>query len=144
MPDRLEAMSVFVATVEAGSLSGASRRLGAPLATVSRKLSELEAHLKTRLLIRSTRKLTLTESGAAYLAACGLAARLSLSETAPPGGTTVYTANRDDDTASVLLQSTPVTKENVKSTVVADGFVTTAELCEGAFAAACKEAGISG
>jgi len=45
---------------------------------------------------------------------------------------------------SVLLTSTPVTKDNVKSTVVAEKWVTPAELCEGPFAAACKEAGISG
>jgi hypothetical protein len=51
------------------NLSAASRRLGAPLPTVSRKISELEAHLNTRLLIRSTRRLTLTDAGAAYLAA---------------------------------------------------------------------------
>lgn len=68
--DRLEAMSVFIATVETGSLSAAGRRLGMPLATVSRKLSDLEAHMRTRLLHRSTRKLTLTEAGAEYVAAC--------------------------------------------------------------------------
>jgi DNA-binding transcriptional LysR family regulator len=67
--DRLDAMSVFLAVVEAGSLSGASRKLGAPLPTVSRKLSELEAHLNTRLLVRSTRKLSLTSAGTAYVAA---------------------------------------------------------------------------
>jgi DNA-binding transcriptional LysR family regulator len=67
--DRLEAMSVFLAVVEAGSLSGASRKLGAPLPTISRKLSELEAHLNTRLLLRSTRKLSLTSAGTAYVAA---------------------------------------------------------------------------
>jgi DNA-binding transcriptional LysR family regulator len=67
--DRLEAMAIFVAAVETGSLSAAGRRLGAPLPTVSRKISDLEAHLNTRLLIRSTRKLSLTESGAAYLVA---------------------------------------------------------------------------
>ncbi len=67
--DRLDAMSVLAAVVEAGSLSAAARRLGAPLPTVSRKLSELEAHLKVRLLVRSTRKLSLTDAGAAYLAA---------------------------------------------------------------------------
>jgi len=39
--DRLDVMSVLVAVVEAGSLSAASRRLGTPLATVSRKVSEL-------------------------------------------------------------------------------------------------------
>ncbi|TPN76881.1 LysR family transcriptional regulator [Mesorhizobium sp. CU2] len=68
--DRLDAMSLFVATVEAGSLSAAGRRAGMPLATVSRKLSELEKHLGTRLLNRSTRRLTLTDAGQSYLAAC--------------------------------------------------------------------------
>jgi DNA-binding transcriptional LysR family regulator len=67
--DRFEAMSVFLAIVESGSLSGASRELGAPLPTVSRKLSELEAHLNTRLLVRSTRRLSLTSAGTAYVAA---------------------------------------------------------------------------
>ena len=68
--DRLEAMSVFLAAVETGSLSAAGRRLDMPLATVSRKLSELEAHIRTRLLHRSTRALTLTEAGQSYLVAC--------------------------------------------------------------------------
>ncbi len=68
--DRLNAMSVLLAVVEAGSLSAASRRLGAPLATVSRKISDLEAHLKTRLLIRSTRQIGLTDSGRSYIEAC--------------------------------------------------------------------------
>jgi D-xylose transport system substrate-binding protein len=45
---------------------------------------------------------------------------------------------------SVLLEPIAVVKDNVKSTVVADGFVTASELCTGAYAAACKEAGISG
>ncbi|TIM88731.1 MAG: LysR family transcriptional regulator, partial [Mesorhizobium sp.] len=68
--DRLDAMFLFVATVEAGSLSAVARHAGVPLATVSRKLSELERHLKTRLLNRSTRRLTLTDAGRSYLAAC--------------------------------------------------------------------------
>jgi DNA-binding transcriptional LysR family regulator len=67
--DRLEAMSLLVAVAEAGSLSAAGRKLGVPLPTVSRKISDLEAHLNTRLLTRSTRKLALTDSGAAYVAA---------------------------------------------------------------------------
>jgi DNA-binding transcriptional LysR family regulator len=67
--DRLEAMSLLLSVVEAGSLSAASRKLGVPLPTVSRKISDLEAHLNTRLLTRSTRKLALTDSGAAYVAA---------------------------------------------------------------------------
>jgi D-xylose transport system substrate-binding protein len=52
--------------------------------------------------------------------------------------------NGKTDVPSVLLTSTPVTKDNIKETVIAEKFVTPAELCEGAFAAACKEAGISG
>jgi DNA-binding transcriptional LysR family regulator len=97
--DRLDAMSVLVAVVEAGSLSAASRKLGAPLPTVSRKVSELEAHLNARLLIRSTRKLTLTEAGAAYVAACkrileqvGEVERAASGEYSSPRGDLVVTA----------------------------------------------------
>jgi DNA-binding transcriptional LysR family regulator len=68
--DRLDAMSVFLAVAEAGSLSAASRRLGTPLATVSRKITELEARLKTKLLHRSARQMTLTDAGRSYLEAC--------------------------------------------------------------------------
>lgn len=68
--DRFEAMSLLLAAVEAGSLSAASRGLGVPLATVSRKISELEKHLNCRLLIRGGRKLILTDAGRNYVAAC--------------------------------------------------------------------------
>lgn len=68
--DRFESMSVLLAVVEAGSLSGGGRKLGMPLASVSRKISELEAHLKARLLTRSTRQLTLTDAGRDYIVAC--------------------------------------------------------------------------
>jgi DNA-binding transcriptional LysR family regulator len=68
--DRLEAMATLLSVVETGTLSAASRRLGTPLATVSRRLSDLEAHLGTRLLDRTSRRVTLTEAGAAYVAAC--------------------------------------------------------------------------
>ncbi len=68
--DRLESMSILLAAVEAGSLSAAGRRLGVPLATVSRKVSELEAHLKTRLFERTGRQLALTDAGRSYVAAC--------------------------------------------------------------------------
>ncbi|MGC2462885.1 MAG: LysR family transcriptional regulator, partial [Steroidobacteraceae bacterium] len=68
--DRLGAMSVFMTVVEAGSLSAAGRKLRMPLPTVSRRISELESHLKARLLIRSTTKLALTDAGTSYLASC--------------------------------------------------------------------------
>jgi DNA-binding transcriptional LysR family regulator len=68
--DRLEAMSILLAVVDAGSLSAAARRLGTPLATVSRKVSELERHLGTRLLNRSSRRIALTDAGRSYVEAC--------------------------------------------------------------------------
>jgi len=52
--------------------------------------------------------------------------------------------NGKTEVPSVLLTSTPVTKDNIKETVIAEKFVSPGELCEGAYAAACKEAGISG
>jgi DNA-binding transcriptional LysR family regulator len=67
--DRIDAMATLIASVDAGSLSGASRALGLPLATVSRRVSDLESHLKMQLLIRTSRRLTLTEAGSAYVAA---------------------------------------------------------------------------
>jgi DNA-binding transcriptional LysR family regulator len=67
--DRLEAMTLLVAVAEAGSISAASRKLRAPLATISRKISELEKHLNARLLMRSARNVVLTESGRSFLAA---------------------------------------------------------------------------
>jgi DNA-binding transcriptional LysR family regulator len=63
-------MDVFVAAAAAGSFSAASRELRMPLPTVSRKIADLETHLSAKLFVRSTRKLTLTEVGQAYLAAC--------------------------------------------------------------------------
>ena len=68
--DRLEGMTILLAAVDTGSLSAASRELRLPLATVSRRVSELEEHLKVRLLLRGNRKLALTDSGRAYVASC--------------------------------------------------------------------------
>jgi DNA-binding transcriptional LysR family regulator len=67
--DRFEAMSVLLQVAETGSISAASRKLRTPLATVSRKVAELEQHLNTRLLMRSNRSVTLTPAGRAFVAA---------------------------------------------------------------------------
>src|ERR1700754_4078044 len=67
--DRLEAMSIVLAVVEAGSLSAAARQQKTPLATVSRKVSDLEAHLQTKLFNRSSRALIPTDAGRSYIAA---------------------------------------------------------------------------
>ena len=97
--NRLESMSILLAVVDSGSLSAAARRLGMPLATVSRKVGELESHLKTRLLHRTTRQLSLTEAGSSYVGACrrilediGEAERAATGEYASPKGELVVTA----------------------------------------------------
>jgi len=68
--DRLDSMSVLVTVAEAGSLSAAARLLDTPLTTVSRKISDLEGHLGTQLLTRSSRRISLTNAGKSYVAAC--------------------------------------------------------------------------
>ncbi|MEZ5938988.1 MAG: LysR family transcriptional regulator [Hyphomonadaceae bacterium] len=70
MTDRLDSMSILLAAVDAGSLSAGARELGIPLATVSRRVADLEERLRTQLLVRSARGLVLTDAGTAYVAAC--------------------------------------------------------------------------
>ena len=92
--NRLEAMSTLVAAVDAGSLSAASRATGLPLATVSRRISDLEAHLETQLLVRTSRRLDLTDAGRSYVAACrDILADVSAAERDAMGE---YTAPRGD------------------------------------------------
>ncbi len=64
--DRLQAMQVFVKVVEQGSFARAADQLDMSTSAVSRRVAELEAHLATRLLHRTTRRISLTESGQAY------------------------------------------------------------------------------
>jgi DNA-binding transcriptional LysR family regulator len=97
--DRFEAMSLFVTAVDLGSFSAAARKLSTSLPTVSRKVAELEQHLNARLLVRSTRRLTLTEAGEAYLSACrtildqvGDAEQSASAEYSTPRGDMVVTA----------------------------------------------------
>jgi DNA-binding transcriptional LysR family regulator len=97
--DRLASMSILLTAVEEGSLSAAARRLRTPLATVSRKVSDLEAHLKTRLFHRSSRQLALTDAGRAYVEACrriledvGEAERAASGEYGAPKGELIITA----------------------------------------------------
>lgn len=66
MLDRLTAMGLFVRIVETGSFSAVAREMNMTQPTVSKQLTALERKLKTRLLNRSTRQLSLTEAGAAY------------------------------------------------------------------------------
>jgi DNA-binding transcriptional LysR family regulator len=66
----LNDIALFVQVVRHGSFAEAARRLGLPPNTVSRRVQELEAQLGTRLMQRSTRKLTLTSAGQAFFERC--------------------------------------------------------------------------
>lgn len=68
--DTLTSMKVFAAVVEAGSFAAASDRLDMSRAMTSKYVAHLEEHLGTRLLQRTTRKLTLTEAGSTYYERC--------------------------------------------------------------------------
>lgn len=69
--ETLANLESFVRSAESGSFSTAARRLALTPAAVSRNVAMLERNLKIRLFHRSTRKLTLTEAGEAFLAAIG-------------------------------------------------------------------------
>jgi DNA-binding transcriptional LysR family regulator len=66
----LNEMLVFARVVQAGSFTTAAAELGMPKSTVSRKVSDLEERLKSRLLQRTTRKLSLTDVGRTYYEYC--------------------------------------------------------------------------
>ena len=66
----LNDVAVFVQVVRHGSFAEAARRLGLPPNTVSRRIQQLEAQLGTRLMQRSTRRLTLTSAGQAFHERC--------------------------------------------------------------------------
>jgi DNA-binding transcriptional LysR family regulator len=67
MGDRLQELSVFVRTAESGSFSRAGRELGLSQPSISRIIGDLEARLGVTLLLRTTRRLTLTDAGALFL-----------------------------------------------------------------------------
>ena len=68
--DRLTAMQVFAQVVETGSFAGAAERLNLSTSAASRHVADLEAHLHARLLNRTTRRVSLTETGRAYYERC--------------------------------------------------------------------------
>lgn len=114
--DRLEAMSILVHAVEAGSLSQASRDLGLPLATVSRKLAELEAHLGASLLVRTSKGLVPTTAGRSYItAAKGILEQLTEAERVAAGE---YSAPRGD-----LVITAPVMFGRLHALPVATDFL---------------------
>ncbi|WP_428827384.1 LysR family transcriptional regulator [Azonexus sp. IMCC34842] len=78
--DRLDAMHLFVRVAELGSFAAVAQQLGLARSVVTRQIAALEAHLGVKLMARSTRRLSLTSAGTAYLEKCRVI--LNLVETA--------------------------------------------------------------
>jgi DNA-binding transcriptional LysR family regulator len=68
--DELAGIRVFVRVVEGGSFVAAARGLGLSKSVITKRVRELEERLKAQLLVRSTRRLTLTDAGASYFERC--------------------------------------------------------------------------
>ena len=81
--DRLDAMRLFVRIADLGSFSAVAGQLGVARSVVTRQVAALETHLRVKLLARSTRRLSLTSAGAAYLEKCRVI--LNLVEAAETG-----------------------------------------------------------
>jgi DNA-binding transcriptional LysR family regulator len=97
--DRILAMRLLVEVSDSGSFSRASERLNIPVSTVSRKITELENLVGTRFLVRTTRKIALTDAGRSYVEACrdildrvSTAERVAAGEFAVPKGTLAITS----------------------------------------------------
>ena len=81
--DRLDAMHLFIRIAELGSFSAVAQQLGVARSVVTRQIAALETHLGVKLMARSTRRLTLTSAGTAYLEKCRVI--LNLVEAAETG-----------------------------------------------------------
>ena len=68
--DKLKQLETFVSVAQRGSLTGAARALGLAPAIIGRRLDALEARLGVKLLLRTTRRITLTHEGSAFLEQC--------------------------------------------------------------------------
>ena len=68
--NRLDAMNLFVRVADLGSFAAVANQLGVARSVVTRQIAALEEHLCVKLMVRTTRKLTLTSAGAAYLEKC--------------------------------------------------------------------------
>ncbi len=99
MSDRLDTITIFVAVAEHESFSAAARHLGRTPAAVTRAVAALEGQLRTRLLNRTTRSVSLTDDGVRYLdvsrrllAAYNEMQGLEIGSEAPPHGLLHVTA----------------------------------------------------
>lgn len=112
--DRIDAMRVFIAALDEGSLAGAGRQLGRSPAAVSRAVAFLEQQVGATLLHRTTRAIRLSEIGERYAAACRRvlaelheAEAVGAGERVTPRGTLTITA--PPISGEEILQPTAIT-----------------------------------
>src|ERR1700749_4614275 len=86
--DKLKQMETFVAVAQRGSLTAAAQAEGVAPAVISRRLDALESRLGVKLLARTTRRVSLTHEGSAFLEDCQrlLPGSASAAAGVPPGG----------------------------------------------------------
>jgi DNA-binding transcriptional LysR family regulator len=114
-PD-LNAMALFAGVLQHGSFSEASRRLGVPVSSVSRKISDLERHLGVRLLERTTRAVKATEAGNDLLPSCQ-----DILEALAGALTTMQ--NRKTEVAGTLRLATPPSLSDILVVPLIHGFL---------------------
>lgn len=112
--DRLEAMSIFVAVVDTGSLAAAARKLGCSPASVTRAVTQLESMAGERLLERTTRRFAVTEAGVRHVSTY----RLMLDELA-----CLEARARDRDISGNLVITAPELFGRMKVMPVVESFL---------------------
>jgi len=114
--DRLDAMKVFIAALDEGSLAAAGRRLGRSPAAVSRAIAFLETHVGAELLHRTTRTLKLSEIGEGYAESCRrVLAELEAADLAAAG-------EHAAPTGMLTITAPPIGGEEILRPVI-DGFL---------------------
>jgi DNA-binding transcriptional LysR family regulator len=115
-PPDLNAMALFARVLHHGSFSEASRRLGVPVSSVSRKISDLERHLGVRLLERTTRVVKATEAGNDLLPSCqGILDALD--------SALAVLQNRKTEVAGTLRLATPPSLSDLLVVPLINGFL---------------------
>ena len=110
--DRIEAMRIFIAAIDEGSLAGAGRRLGRSPAAVSRAIAFLEAHAAAELLHRTTRSIRLSEAGERYAYACRrVLAELDEADIAIAG-------ERADPRGTLTVTAPPISGEEILRPII--------------------------
>ena len=121
--DKLDAMQTFVRVAEAGSFTAVADQLQVARSAITRQIAALEKHLRVKLITRSTRSLTLTSAGAAYLEKCRVILNLvEVAETGKIGNGTITIGQFGNglsiqDDGAVVTNNGTITNQMPMSTI---------------------------